>query len=276
MNFNILAVFLCILVFIFEYKLIHFNRRLRKLEYKFGEGSKRKLWIYNSSPKIANSGLITLCLKSITKFLGSQYKIIIFTNKDINRLLPEYNKYLSSCKNYNAFINILKFSILYKYGGLWLPNSTIVLNQFSLEERPLTKGRLIFFGNKKQEFNNYYTKYNYSAIASLKNTTQIKKILTYLLGHHNKFCNSENFNKKIDFLINDDNHIHYTPISSNIKTKNLFVTKNEEILYNLKKYNFTILNITEIINNPAYKILIKMTEKELLDSNYIIRHLLQN
>ena len=157
-----------------------------------------------------------------------------------------------------------------------MPNSTIVLNSFSLEERPMNKGRLIFFGNKKQEFNNYHTKYNYSAIASLKNTKQIKIVLDYLLGQHNTFCNSEKFNKQLDFLINDDSHIHYTPISGNIQTKDLLRTENKKLLYNLKQNKFIILDITEIINKPIYKILIKMTEKELLESNYIIRHLIQS
>ena len=78
------------------------------------------------------------------------------------------------------FNNMIKYSIIYKYGGIWLPCSTVVVDKFYIDEDPYIDGKLIFFTEKKREHNRYFNRFDFSAIASIKETTQVKYLLDKL------------------------------------------------------------------------------------------------
>ena len=80
----------------------------------------------------SNSGIEDFCLESITKNLGKNFKINILNLKNLKFFLPEKYEILQKCKDIKIFKYLLKYYILEKYGGLWLPIDTLVLREFNI------------------------------------------------------------------------------------------------------------------------------------------------
>ena len=112
--------------------------------FNFFSKNKKTIWIYNPILKNSNKwkgvysrrsvqdtiGLVKLCINSAQFNLGKDYNIKLFNQDDLDTLIPESMDLLDLCKTRKVKDICIKYSILYKYGGVWLPNSTIILNPF--------------------------------------------------------------------------------------------------------------------------------------------------
>ena len=88
-------------------------------------------WLSFSSrnTKMVNQGYIELCINTIMKHCSKSFKICLIDDESFSRLMPEWdidlNKLADPIKSHvrqYAFVRLL-----YKYGGMCLPNSTIVM-----------------------------------------------------------------------------------------------------------------------------------------------------
>lgn len=88
-------------------------------------------WLSFSSrnTKMVNQGYVELCIGSIVKHCSQSFKICLINDESFSRLMPEWNidiTHLSDpIKSHVRRYALIK--LLYKYGGMCLPNSTIVL-----------------------------------------------------------------------------------------------------------------------------------------------------
>ena len=88
-------------------------------------------WLSFSSrnSKEVNQGYIEMCINTITKHCSKSFKICLINDESFSRLLPnwgiELNKLAEPIK---SSVRQLAFTkLLHKYGGLCIPNSTIML-----------------------------------------------------------------------------------------------------------------------------------------------------
>lgn len=153
--------FICILIItFFIYKKIRLKQTFKEKEveeYFFKDikhlksSIKRKLWIYLPTVINArdpgerltnhiNSDYLLLCIKSIIDKCGDDYDIILFDDSNFNSLLPDsyvdLTKVSGSLSEHYRYISFL--SILYKYGGVFLPCSLFLRKSFSLIDKAKT------------------------------------------------------------------------------------------------------------------------------------------
>jgi hypothetical protein len=88
-------------------------------------------WIsFNSrNSKEVNQGYIEMCINSIMKHCSKSFKICLINDESFSKLLPSWaidlNKLADPIKSHVRQLALIK--LLHSYGGLCLPNSTIIL-----------------------------------------------------------------------------------------------------------------------------------------------------
>ena len=103
------------------------------------------IWIYNDETtssrhwknfysrryKQPTSSLINLCIKSVIRHSCHNYKINIFSQNDIVNIIPEYVSAINNCTSEYMKYNLIKYAVLYKYGGVWIPKDTLMFKSLS-------------------------------------------------------------------------------------------------------------------------------------------------
>lgn len=108
-----------------------------------GKNNKPILWIHTKNEinarnwltfnsrntKEVNQGYIEMCINSIMKHCSNSFKICLINDESFSKLLPTWaidlNKLADPIKSHVRQLAFVK--LLHSYGGLCLPNSTIVL-----------------------------------------------------------------------------------------------------------------------------------------------------
>lgn len=247
--------------------------------------NKKTVWIYNNyitqrQDYTSTPPIIDLCIETVTRHLDPTYNILVFTQADIQRIVPEYVTYIESCKSPYIRDNLLKYAIIYKYGGVWLNCSTIVVNNFDLDESAYLQGKLIFFCERAKQYNDKFNSFDFTNIASIKNSEQIKVILDNLLRVSNTLNHDYSFNNLIESNLTEDANIHYMPISNNtiinripLDNKQLFGYSNTITLD--KPVKFLCLDFKTLVLEPAYNSILTMTRHEILSSNLLFKKLIK-
>ena len=282
----IIAIALIIIIIMFDNNFLDFNIDQFSQDNRLDKNNKITVWVFET-PYISRNtkdtdtdGVIKLCIESIKKHLGDYYNVIVFNKDTITNIVPEYMEYLDNCQSDYIFTNILKYSIIYKYGGIWLPCSTIVLDTFYIDIDPYLSGKLIFFSEKHHEHNKYFNQFDFSAIASIKKTSQVKLILTKLTCKSSTFNYSFEFNKKLEWGLNGDSNIHYMPISNNSSINNNIISNEDLIktypIIKLNKYiKLIFLDIKTIRQSSKYRYLLTMDVKTLNESDIFLKKIFE-
>ena len=250
--------------------------------------NKNLLWIYNPydySSKIWESfgsrmnfyknNISKLCIKSIFIHLNDNFEIILFDQKMLKILLPEYKQLISVYNNPIHHYKLIKFLILYKFGGLWLPNDTIIFQSFNLDNELNTNKILLF---KTSKLSNLL---NNDILAVSKHNPLFKNIIHKYKQRACLHLNiSANFNNEIN-LIFDKN----LKINNNYKDLNILVEKDlnhKFITYNdifsifnnnlgdISRYKMIHLEIDKIKKIPKFNYIFKLSTKDLLNSKMFI------
>lgn len=209
---------------------------------------KKTLWVYY--PKKDKCGLCDLCISTIYKNLEYIFKIHVFDNHDVNKLLPEFK--------YNTN---LKLEILNKYGGLWMPNTSIILRPFSINEKSYMNDELIIFDTPTRNYTRHKGFLYNNIIASKAKTPTLKKLL--------KNIN----NPRVDILLHpitlnnmlDGREISPKELIGGYQN-NIILKSNHKIFY---------IDRTYMQRFPHYKILFEMSKYNIMHSNYFIRALFE-
>tara|TARA_B110000858_G_scaffold183250_2_gene223385 strand:- start:2344 stop:3387 length:1044 start_codon:yes stop_codon:yes gene_type:complete len=225
------------------------NKLIKHYLLNEGDNDKPILWIHTKNEinsrnwisfnsrntKEVNQGYIEMCINSIMKHCSNSFKICLINDESFSKLLPtwtiELNKLAEPIKSHVrqlAFIKLLHF-----YGGLCLPNSTIVLKDL----KPLMTTFLTdkdFFAvetlarNKSADTLKFIPSTN--IMGARKQSSSLKQLLEYTQIQISKDNTSE-----MDFVGNLDIKLFdmYKKNEINVMDAKLFGTKdnsNKEIL----------------------------------------------
>ena len=251
----------------------------------------KNIWVFNpveiSSRKWINYGsrhlrqktnsLTKLCIDTIKHNVSNQYTIIIFNENDICYLLPKYIDLLNKCKNKYMFHYLIKYAILYTYGGLWLGNDVVLMSKLEIPEK-YYNSIVIFSENNTNYYNNHG--FDETLIMVNSNNLIIKKMLDHIENKLSKFQNEDKFmnsiNNYFNMIINKTKSIVFLPLSLQKDASNRFIT-NRDLLRNFynnidnyKKKNFLKINTIELAENLNTSYILNMTEFDILNSNMFI------
>tara|TARA_B100001093_G_C26842309_1_gene1021112 strand:- start:1334 stop:2326 length:993 start_codon:yes stop_codon:yes gene_type:complete len=258
---------------------------------------KPTMWIYNNhitssrhwcsfysrKYKQPTSGIINLCLKTIIRHSCNNFKIKIFSQDDIPKLLPNYLGLINSCNSDYMRYNCIKYAILHKYGGIWIPKDTVMLKPISYHGN-LNPNYITTFSINN---NNYIDNAGISdhIIAAPKNNKLIKTMLSYLNKNSVTFQNAlvfkQSINKQFNNLIRDYKfHIHnQTAIikkcnGSHYNINDLFSTNQVKFL-NGNIAETIDLHINTVTNLREYNYILRMSERQIVNSNLFISVLIR-
>jgi len=254
MNYKIiLTIFLLIVMLCFDMNL---NMEYFMSPFKHSAKSKplsnpykKILWVYY--PKRDKCGLCDLCISTINENLQYIFKIYIFDNSDIKSLLPEFD-----------FQTDLRLEILNKYGGIWMPNTSIILKPFDIDEKQYTDGSLITLDQISPNYSRNTSILHYNIFASKSNTITLRTLLK-----------DPNNTRKVD-IIKENLLLTKMTDGKKITGKELFSTYQNNIVLH---YNHKIFLIDRKYMNrfPKYKILFTMSPEDIMDSKYFVRGLFE-
>lgn len=253
--------------------------------------NKSNLWVYNNNTVSSRhwktfysrrylqptSSLINLCIKSIIKHNHSLYNINIICDNDVDRLIPEYKIHINMCKSNYLKENLIKFAILFKYGGLWVPKDTLVL-------KPINSINDLYSYN----FNTYginNSNYNDKGISdqivsSTKNDPLVKSLLQFLIKNTRGFQNAIEFKSSINkrfnqFIKTHCNHTHNNVgitekcDGSHYHISDLFTTN----IVKFKDYaekSFIKLYLDDLENLREFNYILRLSETGILHSNLFL------
>lgn len=276
-------IILCIFLFILlctKYKDIFQNKNLPYNIWMYWENDKD-----NQMPDY-----ISLCIDTVIKNSGDQFKIHLLNEKTIYEYLPNLRRDLSQkIPKISMKTDYLRFQLLYHYGGIWLDVDIIVLNGFNDLLKKLQQYDFVGFGcHNGQKCNHLKTGYPTPAtwvMISRKHGVLMKEIIVEL----DKILNTNNANyfnnnyfilgrvllwKCIKRLKETSNWNYYHIPSKCIErdnklnkiTNKRWLSK-EDVDKNCDNTPFVVLYNT----NPGFpKWFMKLSKKEILNNNYLI------
>ena len=232
---------------------------------------------YSRKHRQPTAPVIKLCIKTILLH-SDQYDIRIFTQDDIVRLLPEYVTYIHSCTSYYMATNFIKYAVLYKYGGIWIPKDTILLkpiyyNMSNTSNYLCTFGinNLTLVDNKGQSD---------KILASAPHNNIIGNMIIYLKSNSRTFQNAILFKKSINKYFNKillnctccelhDMSIVEKCDKTHMRVSDLF-SSNMVRFYKGNSKRAIGINISAIEELPTYNYLLRMSENQILTSGLFI------
>ena len=250
-----------------EKKVLIFN----KIEF-----SSRKWVNFGSRYTKQDTNILTkLCIESAFLNLKDNYDIFVINENNLDYLIPEYIQDIKKCNDPYIYMNLIKYCILFKFGGLWLNNDTIILNKLYISN-VYRKNLIIFSTNKDGKT------YDDSIIMTNPNNNLIYKMLLFIKKDINSFQNSNwysnSINKQFNKLLLGNSDVIYMPYVLNKYNDKYITMSNITDLYKgnikeLNKYVFFKIDIEKIEKSKVNKYLLNMTRIDLLESNMFISKL---
>jgi hypothetical protein len=259
--------------------------------------TKKNLWVYNdiefSSKKwqdfgsryveTPNSGIVNICIDSIIYNLSSTFNIRIINQTNIKELIPEYEPFINKCKDKYIFQYLIKYAIIHKYGGLWLPKDTLVLKKFTIPDN-------IYYNNfiiSLSENNNFYDNnvgVSDAIFASKQNNPILKQLLNDVLKQLDTFNYSTKFKNYFNIRFNEvanQGKLKYIPLNltkemngRHFTFDTLFGVFNNNIVdYN--KFSLLCLRTEYLDKFPKYSYINRMSDNQILMSNMFITSLVK-
>ena len=109
-------------------------------------------------------------------------------------LIPEYVDKINLVKNRYLYYNLIKYAILYKYGGFWINNDILMINNFEINQ--IDSHDIILY---RMDKNNHL--YLDDIIYVNRNNPIIKRVLDFIIYRLNTFQNTDiYFNSVVKYL----------------------------------------------------------------------------
>lgn len=243
------------------------------------------IWSYWENRQTSTPEYIKLCFKTLHKHCDKNFNVIILNEKSVYDYLPDLRPDINDLK-LALKVDYIRVALLKKYGGIWIDADTIVMKDLSDIIDKLKQHDFVGFGcssnicfngfpkpsnwtmaskkngiivtdylnelNKKLDNNK---KFNYFDLGKYTLWDVIKKYPKLYYHYDSKYDGTRDINGK---WINVDNHISMNP------TK--LINENDIFFIPLENNKF-------MSNNPKYNFFIKLTEQQILNSNYWISQL---
>jgi len=155
-----------------------------------------------------NQPYILSCIETIVKHCGNSFHVCLIDDKSFTRLLPNWDIDISNLakpvKNHIRKLAIAK--LLYTYGGLQIPDSTIIVKDLIQLHNNLLSTTDCYIGQKvSRNVMSTYTSLtpNLELIGCSKNSNCINEYIKYLeLLNSRDYTNEVEFEGKIERFIN--------------------------------------------------------------------------
>lgn len=164
-----------------------------------------KFWLNFMSRKHrqTTSDLRRLCLTTILKYFPEyHYRVVVFNQENVKALIPECRSF-SSDYLYDEYI---KYSLLEKYGGYWIPIDTVMVQ--SITDKTTSdyfQNKLIVMGYESSQYNDIFG-FHSNYIACKKNHIIMKEMMRFIIHSMKTFQNAIRFkdgvNKYFQHLCN--------------------------------------------------------------------------
>lgn len=278
-----------------EKYLLHQNKTFKE---------KPILWIFNDydinqrswksfgsrNSKNLNAPYIESCVESAIKHCHESFNIVLIDDNSFDKILPEWNidisKITAPIKKHIRLLGVAK--LLYYYGGMVMPNSTIVMKDLI----PIYKSGLLdkdFFTVETTNRNVTSEQVDFfpssDIMACVKNSKTMEQFVHFLEN-----LNSIDYTNEMDFLGQANRWLYKGIMEKNIFLMNgkIFGTKdkfNKNILiedllgesYVHFDNDFYAIYIPheEILKRSKYQWFSRLSKRQLYESNIIIsKHLL--
>lgn len=259
--------------------------------------SKKNLWIYNSTEynskkwssfgsrntELKSSGIVDTCTDSVVYNLSELYNIRIIDQSDLKKLIPEFIKYFNKCKDEYEFNYLVKYAIIYKFGGVWLPKDILVINKFQVPDKEYYSNCIIsFMSNNTNYVNN--TGVSDRIFASKKGNPVLKNLLIEVIDNLSTFGNSNKFKNYFNIKFNNVSKLqklYYEPlglekdISGNFITFDSLMSVFDNNFINYGQKSFVDLNLSYLDIHPKYSYLNRMSQNQILMGNLFLTTLIK-
>jgi len=235
-------------------------------------------WSNEINRKQPITKLEQLCIDTVYHHMPT-YNIHVITQENIPKIIPEHLKNIEACNSFYMTYNYIKYAILNKYGGIWIPSSTIIVNPLR-DMINIQRNKLITFSrNNTQLVENKGLSDN--IISCNKNNLLTEEMLTFLKNKINSFQNDILFTKEINKCFNTLllNYPHYHSDQVQLEINNSIINNSHlfsnQISINHINKNIINLNLDDIRNNPKYSFLLHMSRENILNSNMLVGRIIK-
>jgi len=202
------------------------------------------------------------CLETIQKHNSDKWNIVVLRPDTVLSYIdfPLLHTYPTSMDK----TEFIKWSILEKYGGLWVPYHTISINGFNpkmIDEFYYNSTAEIVGGPKGMYISRKLRELSKGYMCSYKNSSDFTQVYRKLILENNPPNNS-----------NIDGHMDFN--SKTLKADMLFA-QNMTILADVNKVDCLILPLKEIETSHKYNVYLRLSKDQLLSSNMWVGSLLR-
>ena len=227
---------------------------------------------------------LQLSIESIYKFCSTDFNIIQLSPDNLNQYIPELEIEVGpySKTNIQQKYQIISSLIIYKYGGLWLPPWVIIMKSLKEIINKLLDNKIVVFGCPNRRLrclNDSYS--NIEVIGSLpKNNLMLiyyRKLITNNKLYLNSAYNYYNSGRCLFWGIFKNNQsklYHFDSKYDGTRDYNGKKITNEELfsinnifLEDKDKCMFVLYNYFDIYKSIYYKWFLRMSKKQIFNSN---------
>lgn len=263
-------------------------------------GGKPFLWIHNTYNVNArnwssfvsrnnsqlNQPYLHLCVSSIVKKCGNDFNVCFINDDSFDKLLPNWSIQMNKLPDpVKCHVRRLALcNVLYKYGGLLLPNSTLVLeNLYNLHSNSLKGKDLYTFETVDRNSTSTYVEYfpDVRFLGCKQGSKSMKELIQNL-----ELLNSTDYTSEMDFLGQANRHLYrlvHEGKATCLDGKNIGIKTetNRPVLienllgksyinYDEKKLHAIYLPHDELLKRTKYEWFSRSSVKQILESNMII------
>ena len=241
---------------------------------------------FSRNTNYLNQPYLQLCVESIINCCGNSFNICLIDDNSFRKLIPDWKIDFNTIANpIKTHMRTLAMSrVLYYYGGLLIPNSTLVLKDLiNLYNKNLTSQDVFTFECIDRNSTSTYTSFfpNIKFLGCKKHSPTIKALIHYLevitsqdytsemdfLGQTNRWLFEQCQENKIGIIGGDKigiKNIHNKPVYIEDILGNTYIPYDDTSLHAI------YLPADEILSRTKYAWFARMSPSQVLQSNTII------
>ncbi len=247
------------------------------------------LWIHSDDElrqrKSMNGAYIECCKETIIKHCGESFNICLIDDTSFKKLIPEWNIEIKDLASpLKEKIRLLAISkVIYKYGGMVLPETTIVLKDLLTTYNNGIKETGVFIGNIKNNSNLIDDKTCYPnklVVGAIKNNNEINNYIKFL-----EILVSKDYTSESDFTKNIEKYLSNQIVNKKINSicSQVFGSKSAngkaitvDELMSDKNINYScktvciVISKEDLVKRRQYGWFLKLSKKEIFECNSAI------
>lgn len=221
-----------------------------------------------------------ICLETIYKHLYRDFNIVFFNQNHIDGLLKEHSNHFSKTKDNYVYNTLLKYSLLEKYGGIYIPNDTLFIKNIELLLKPYYLGYSItVLDTNLNYFDNHGV--DTSILMAKPGHPIIKKCLEYVVSNLDKFQNAFSYREIMNALYNeiiaiDGRHKHIS-IGLVKNSDGQYIKESDIFSHNKLVFRddicFVPLHLENIDKKMNYNYIKRLTRDDIVNGNMEVSRL---